>query len=430
MHPQWHPPYLSIHFSAYALTISLIPMYKGHYYIVIIDRYSNWPIVMKGHGGAQALINILRRTFVTYDIREKLASDGGREFTSSTPRSFLRNWGVHHRLSSFAFPHSNIQTEIGVMTMKRLISSNTVPHGDLDTDAFQWVILQYCNTLDPATKLSPATCVFGQPIKDFILIMPGRYQPHATWHDTLAAWEEALRNHHMRAAEYWSKNTRCLPPLCVCIQNQTSRQPLKWDKTGIIIELHQHNQYAVKVDCSGRVTLRNRKFLRRYTPYAALRSPVLISDDLKAPSTQMQIPHDTLPVPLWHSDDEPLDNTAPAPAHDQAPVLHEPPPVNPALAAIPAPPVSPSPRCTQCSAGLPWACCTNQHRWTYPWRTSMREATPAAWVWVGCHAPQNRQTVIVSICSCNCHLPSCIDSYLAHSVFEDHKDGEIDKNRM
>ncbi len=128
--------------------------------------------------------------------------------------------------------------------------------------------------------------------------MPGRYQPHATWHDTLAAWEEALRNHHMRAAEYWSKNTRCLQPLCVCIQNQTSRQPLKWDKTGIIIELHQHNQYAVKVDCSGRVTLRNRKFLRRYTPYAALRSPVLISDDLKAPSTQMQIPHDTLPVPL------------------------------------------------------------------------------------------------------------------------------------
>ncbi len=315
--------------------------YKGHYYLVIIDRYSNWPIVMKGHGGAQALINILRRTFVTYGIPEELASDGGPEFTSSTTRSFLRNWGVHHRLSSVAFPHSNTRAEIGVKTVKRLICSNTGPHGDLDTDAFQRAILQYRNTPDPATKLSPAMCVFGRPIKDFIPIMPGRYQPHATWRDTLAAREEALRNRHMRAAEYWSEHTRRLPPLCVGdpvrLQNQTGPQPLKWDKTGIIIEVHQHDQYAVKVDGSGRVTLRNRKFLRSYTPYAAPRSLVTICDDLKAPSTRMQVPQDILPVPLRQSDDKPLDSNAPAPA----PVSHEPPAVNPAPPPTPAPPVPP-----------------------------------------------------------------------------------------
>ena len=37
---------------------------------------------------------------------------------------------------------------------------------------------------DPSTKLSPAQCVFGCPIKDFIPILPSRYQPHPTWRDT------------------------------------------------------------------------------------------------------------------------------------------------------------------------------------------------------------------------------------------------------
>jgi hypothetical protein len=42
--------------------------------------------------------------------------------------------------------------------------------------------------------------------------------------------------------------------------------PTKWDKTGIIIEVRQFDQYVVRVDGSGRVTLRNRKFLRKYIP--------------------------------------------------------------------------------------------------------------------------------------------------------------------
>ena len=60
--------------------------------------------------------------------------------------------------------------------MKRLITDNTGPEGELDTDAVQRAILQYRNTLDPDTKLSPVKCVFGRPISDFIPIAPGRYR--------------------------------------------------------------------------------------------------------------------------------------------------------------------------------------------------------------------------------------------------------------
>ena len=39
-------------------------------------------------------------------------------------------------------------------------------------------------------------------------------------------------------------------------------EPRKWERTGTIVECKDHDQYAVKVDGTGRITLRNRKFLR------------------------------------------------------------------------------------------------------------------------------------------------------------------------
>ena len=113
-------------------------------------------------------------------------------------------------------------------------------------------------------------CAFGRPIKDFIPILPGRYKPHPTCSDTLASREEALRNRHMKTAERLAEHTRRLPPLTVGdsvrIQNQTGHHPTKLDKTDRIIEVRQYDQYAIHVDVLGRVTLRNRKFLRKYVP--------------------------------------------------------------------------------------------------------------------------------------------------------------------
>ena len=114
-----------------------------------------------------------------------------------------------------ACPHSTYRAEIGIKTVKRLITNNTALQGSLNTDALQQAILQYLNTPDPATKLSPDQCVFGRPLKDLKPILHSHYIPHPTWGVTLAAREEALRNRHMKEAERWTVHTRKLPPLAV-----------------------------------------------------------------------------------------------------------------------------------------------------------------------------------------------------------------------
>lgn len=244
--------------------------YAGHNYLVCIDRYSNWPIVEEARNGAKGLIDCLRRTFVTYGIPDEFSSDGGPELCASSTSTFLRNWGVHHRISSVAYPHSNCRAEVGVKTVKRMLTDNVCSDGNLDTDAFQKAMLQYRNTPNQTTKLSPAICLFGRPIKDFVPILPGKYLPHPTWVSVLEDREKALRRRHMAIAERLSLYSKQLNPLCVGdqvrIQNQTGLHPLRWDKTGSIIEVRPHDQYVVRIDGSRRVTLRNRKFLRKFTP--------------------------------------------------------------------------------------------------------------------------------------------------------------------
>ncbi|XP_057310065.1 uncharacterized protein LOC130648062 [Hydractinia symbiolongicarpus] len=275
----------------------------GKYYLVSVDRYSNWPIVDHAKDGSAGLINSLRRSFVTYGIPEELASDGGPEFTSRSTESFLKSWGVRQRISLTAFPHSNIRAEIGVKTVKRMIVDNTDASGNLDTDAFQKAMLVYRNTPQPDTHISPAMCIFAYPIRSPVPILPGKYRPHPTWQDTLQKREEALRLRHLKTAERLAIGTRPLPPLKVGdhvrIQNQVGQNPRKWDRTGTIIEVRQFDQYAVRVDGSGRVTLRNRKFLRRFTPVMPQNSSFQLPSPLTSqPSiTHTHTSHPTLTYP-------------------------------------------------------------------------------------------------------------------------------------
>ena len=88
-----------------------------------------------------------------------------------------------------------------------------------------------------------------------------------------------------------------MPPLSLSVddrcyvQNQAGNFPKRWDRSGTIFEDLGHDSYSVKIDGSGRLTKRNRQFLRKFT----------------APTLHIDLPG-TAPRPL------PLE-TPPSPSH-------------------------------------------------------------------------------------------------------------------
>ena len=92
------------------------------------------------------------------------------------------------------------------------------------------------------------------------------------WKDTWRAKENALCARLAKQVDRLDRNTRKLAPLfigdSVRIQNQSGNHPNKWDKTGIVIQIGDNDQYTVRVDGSRRLSLRNRSFLKKFQSFA------------------------------------------------------------------------------------------------------------------------------------------------------------------
>ena len=304
---------------------------EGSNYLIMVDRYSSWPIVHRaGYGEmtSKNLISALKIHCGTYGIPEELSSDGGPQLESMETNQFLRAYGIHHRVSSVAFPHSNTRAELGVKAMKRLLTNNTGANGSLDTDKVLRALLQYRNTPDPATGMSPAQVIFGRQIRDFTPVVPGKYRPREEWRQIMQRREDALSKRHVKCSETLSEHTVRLPPLkvtdSVIIQNQAGNHPRKWDKTGVVVEVKQHDQYVIRVDGSGRTTLRNRKFLRKFTPYNyAGQQPTYPSNLSKPYMKEATAGYQRIELPCQNQEQSSTNDTQRSPNQPQTPLVSD-----------------------------------------------------------------------------------------------------------
>ena len=249
------------------------------HYLVVADRLSGWPEVFKStpgspQSGVDGLIHCLRNCFACFGVPVQLSSDGGPEFSANRTHQFLDRWGVAHRGSSAYHPQSNGRAEVAVKTVKRLLRLNTNPNGSLNNDKFLRAMLQLRNTPDPDCNLSPAQVMFGRPLRDafsFLNRLEKFSNPNIrpTWREAWQEKETALRQRYHRTSEALTKHSRAMPPLSVgdrCyVQNQAGNFPKRWDRSGTIVEDLGHDSYSVKIDGSGRLTKRNRQFLRKFT---------------------------------------------------------------------------------------------------------------------------------------------------------------------
>ena len=99
---------------------------------------------------------------------------------------------------------------------------------------------------------------------------PASFRPSKEWLVTKEQRELALAKRYARQEEVWSEHTKTLAELpvgaVVSVQNQAGNKPKRWDRTGTVVETLPHQQYKVRMDGSGDISLRNRRFLRRITP--------------------------------------------------------------------------------------------------------------------------------------------------------------------
>ena len=252
-----------------------------NHYLVIGDRLSGWTEVVQARmdsksSGSKGLCGALRILFSRIGVPEEISTDGGPEFTSQESSDFYARWGLKHRLSSSYFPQSNGRAEVAVKITKRLLEENMGENGSLDTDNMVRALLQQRNTPDRECKISPAEVLFGRRLRDTLPQLSKSVQIfdsdqlHNQWHQAWAAKEEAIRTRLVRSCEQLEIGCKELPPLRegdnVLIQNQdkATGRPNKWDREGTIIAMKGYDQYLIKVHGSGRITLRNRRFLRKF----------------------------------------------------------------------------------------------------------------------------------------------------------------------
>lgn len=254
--------------------------FAGRHYLIVGDRLSGWAEVYSTppggqYSGVNGLLRCLRSFFGTFGVPEELSSDGGPEFTAKKTRDFLQTWDIRHRVSSAYFPQSNGRAEVAVKTAKRLMRSNVGVNGSLHNDHFLRAMLQHRNTPDPDSRLSPAEIVFGRRLKDAFCFTaqlkdPRNSSAHPSWTDAWVKKEMALRKRFVYQRDRASFRTKNLRPLNVgdqCfLQNQHGPYPKRWDRSGTVVEVLPHHQYTVKVHGSGRLTRRNRRFLRWFVP--------------------------------------------------------------------------------------------------------------------------------------------------------------------
>ena len=366
MHPHRQPRLLSPPPSTqFEAVFANFFTYGGCHYLVIGDCLFGWVEVFGSTAGttlagAPGLICHLCSFFATFGVPEELSSDGGPEFTAGCTEAFLHLWGVRHRMSSAHFPQSNGRAEVAVKSAKCLLMSNTGPTGSLDHDRFLRAMLQLRNTPDPDCNIFPAQIIFGRPLRDtfsFVNRLEKFSNPNVSplWHQAWAAKDAALRSRISSTTESLKEHSRPLRPLVlgekVFLQNQQGTSPNKWDRSGIVVESPGHDQYRVKIDGSGRLTLCNRRFLRAYTP--ATPSIELLPMVPPSPPSTVHTPAPPPSLPHHFVESGPHPSTSPPPCQEQ----HRPPSQAPAPSDMsfnaPTAPSSGSAPVTQAAAPEP-----------------------------------------------------------------------------
>ena len=275
--------------------------YGNRQFLILVDCKTDWPDIIEMYKGTTAakLAATMRDFFCRTAAPDLLWSDGGPQFTSYQFAEFLRAWGVIHITSSPHYPQSNGKAEAAVKSMKKLISAAWTGHL-INWNQLSRALLQYRNTPRRKDGLSPAQKLFGHPVQD---TLPAHRRSFATEWQRSSQEADSAATHALETSQAaYNQHAHSLSDLQVgnhvAVQNPISKL---WDTYGTITAIGPHRRYFIKTQ-SGRVLVRNRRFIRKRCPLSIAGPSPGPPPDLLEPRRSSRTSHRPLRLsedPTW-----------------------------------------------------------------------------------------------------------------------------------
>ena len=228
--------------------------YEQHEYLALGDHFSGYLWCSKlNRTRSEDLIKVLKRIFNEYGFPNCLRHDGAKNLDSQEMDDFLAEHFIINELSSAHFPQSNGFSESCVKSLKSLLKKC-----DGNWEKFCQALLEHRAT-PRSDGTVPARLFFGRNIKTSLPSLPNTFHPSQ---EVLQEHDSKLRQREAGKKSF-DKHAISLPELAVGdkvrIQNPFTHA---WDNLGLIKEIRSSGcSYQVE-DNSGKLLLRNRRFLR------------------------------------------------------------------------------------------------------------------------------------------------------------------------
>ena len=112
--------------------------------------------------------------------------------------------------------------------------------------------------------MSPAQLIFGRALVDFLPDNPKAYQLHPYWSEELKKRQVRRTTLNDNLTKRYNIGTRNLKPLKVgeqvIVQHHANK---RWNRSAVIVKVLPHRAYQIRMDDTGNLTYRNRRFLKR-----------------------------------------------------------------------------------------------------------------------------------------------------------------------
>jgi hypothetical protein len=235
--------------------------YGATFFLVIVDRYSGWPIIKRFEKlpNASKIIQEFKNVFRDFGYPFKIRTDGGRQFVSKEFQDFCTSCHIISEISSAHYPQSNGHAEAAVKAMKDLVKKCWV-NGKLNYDLFNDALLEWRNTPRILDGLSPSQWLYGRIQRTKVPAYCSVYEPVPSnrFDDARIVQKD---NHEKNICRY-NLRARDLKPLnidqTVYIRDHINGQ---WNRTGKVMEMRENGRSYI-IESNGRQLLRNRRMLK------------------------------------------------------------------------------------------------------------------------------------------------------------------------